>query len=185
MSERRIQRGARFELITDRITLPDGRTTVVDLLKHPGASAVLPFLDDERVLLIRQYRFATGGELLEIPAGKLDPGETPETCAIRELEEETGWRAGRIERLGSIWTSPGFTDEVIHLFAAFDLVETEQRLDEDELIELVPTAFEEALCQVVDGRIQDAKSAMAILLAARRRGATGRNGDDAGRADRA
>ncbi|MEZ4332439.1 MAG: NUDIX hydrolase [Myxococcota bacterium] len=169
MSERRIQRGARFELITERITLPNGRTTTVDLLKHPGASAVLPFLDDERVLLIRQFRFATGGALLEIPAGKLDPGETPETCAIRELEEETGWRAGRLERLGSIWTSPGFTDEVIHLYAAFALTRTEQRLEEDELIELVPMPFTEALRQVEDGRIQDAKSGMAILLADRRR----------------
>lgn len=173
MSERRIQRGARFELITERITLPNGRTTTVDLLKHPGAAAVLPFLDDERVLLIRQYRFATGGTLLEIPAGKLDPGETPERCAIRELEEETGWRAGRVERLGSIWTSPGFTDEVIHLFAAFALERTEQRLEEDELIELVPMPFAEALRQVEDGRIQDAKSGMAILLAAGRRGTGG------------
>lgn len=171
MSERRVQRGARFELITDRITLPNGRTAMADLLKHPGASAVLPFFDDGRVLLIRQYRFATGGALLEVPAGKLDPGETPETCASRELEEETGWRAARIERLGSIWTSPGFTDEVIHLFAAFDLTRTEQRLEEDELIELVPMAFEEAVRQVVDGRIRDAKSAMAILLVDRRRGA--------------
>lgn len=165
MSERRVQRGARFELITERVTLPDGRTTVVDLLKHPGAAAILPFLPDGRVLLIRQYRHAVGGDLIEVPAGKLDPGETPIACAARELEEETGQRAGRIEPLGAIWPSPGFTDERIHLFVAHELVATTQRLDDDELIELVPMDFAEALRRVHSGEIADAKSAMTLLLA--------------------
>lgn len=165
MSERRVARGARFELITERVTLPDGRTAEVDLLKHPGAAAILPFLPDGRVLLIRQYRHAVGGFLLEVPAGKLDPGETPIECAARELEEETGQRAGRIEPLGALWPSPGFTDERIHLFVARALVPTEQRLDADELIELVPMSFEEALRRVRAGEISDAKSAMALLLA--------------------
>lgn len=169
MSERRVQRGARFELITERVTLPNGRSTLVDLLKHPGAAAVLPFLDDGRVLLIRQYRYAAGGELLEVPAGKLDPGEAPEACAIRELEEETGYRAERLEKLGAIWPSPGFTDEKIHLFAAEGLRPTEQRLEEDELIELVPMTFDEAVARVRAGEIDDAKTGMAILLAAERR----------------
>jgi ADP-ribose pyrophosphatase len=168
MSERRVQKGARFELITERVTLPNGQSSLVDLLKHPGAAAVLPFLEDGRVLLIRQYRHAAGGYLLEVPAGKLDPGEGPKTCAARELEEETGWRAGRLESLGSIWPSPGFTDEKIHLFAAYDLRPAQQRLEADEVIELVPTDFDEAVRQVREGAIQDAKSVVAILMVADR-----------------
>jgi len=168
MGERRVARGAQFELITEPVDLPNGRRVDLDLLRHPGASAVVPFLDDGRVLMIRQYRYATGGELMEIPAGKLDPGEAPETCATRELEEETGYRAGRLEKLGAIWTSPGFTDEIIHLFAAYDLVPTEQRLEPDEIIQLVPMSLEEA----VDGlsaAVVDGKTATALLIADRRR----------------
>ncbi len=169
MSERRVQRGAQFELITDRINLPNGRSVLLDLLKHPGAAAVVPFLDDGRVLLIRQYRFATGGYLLEVPAGKLDPGEAPEACAGRELEEETGYRAGRVQKLGAIWPSPGFTDEKIHLFAASELRPTAQRLEADEVIELVPMSLDEALRRVRQGEIEDAKTGMALLLAAEQR----------------
>lgn len=168
-SARRVHRGAQFELITERVDLPNGRSVDLDLLPHPGAAAVVPFLDDETVLLIRQYRHATGGELMEIPAGKLDPGETPEACAARELEEETGMRAGRLEKLGAIWTSPGFTDEVIHLFAAFDLEARSQRLEEDEVIELVPTAFAEAVEGLGQTPVVDGKTATALLLAAGRR----------------
>jgi ADP-ribose pyrophosphatase len=165
---RRIYRGAQFEVVTEPVDLPNGRRVELDLLRHPGASAVLPFLDEETVLLIRQYRFATGGTLLEVPAGKLDPGEAPARCAVRELEEETGYRAGRIEPLSSIWTSPGFTDEVIHLFTAHDLQPTAQQLDPDEIIELVPLPFAEALDRVRRGALRDAKSAMTLLLAADR-----------------
>ena len=164
----RVQRGAQFELVTESVELPNGRRVELDLLRHPGAAAVVPFLDPETVLLIRQYRFATGGYLLEIPAGKLDPGETPEVCAVRELEEETGYRAGRLEALTSIWTSPGFTDEVIHLFAAYDLEPTSQQLQPDEIIELVPTPLAEALERVRRGELRDAKSAIALLLAAQK-----------------
>ncbi len=167
--ERRSYQGAQFEIVTEPVELPNGRRVALDLLKHPGAAAVVPFLDAERVLLIRQYRYATGGTILEIPAGKLDPGEAPEACAARELEEETGYRASRIEKLGAIWTSPGFTDEVIHLFAAYELTPTEQRLEPDEIIELIPMSLDEALDGLA-APIVDAKSAMALLLAARKRG---------------
>ena len=125
------------------------------------------FLSDDEVLLIRQYRYATGGEIYEVPAGTLDPGEDPETCALRELEEETGYRAGRIEKLVTIWTTPGFTDERIHLFMARDLTPGHQRLEDDELIELVPMSLGDALDRVFRGGISDAKSALAILHAAR------------------
>ena len=168
MSDRRVARGAQFEMVTETVELPNGHRVALDLVRHPGAAAVVPFLDDERVLLIRQHRHATGGALLEIPAGKLDPGESPETCAARELEEETGYRTGRLERLGSIWTTPGFSDEVIHLFAAYDLEPTQQRLEPDEIIELVPTPLAEAL-DALDGPVVDGKTATALLLADRRR----------------
>ena len=168
MSDRRVARGAQFEMVTETVALPNGHRVALDLVRHPGAAAVVPFLDDERVLLIRQHRHATGGTLLEIPAGKLDPGESPETCAARELEEETGYRTGRLERLGSIWTTPGFCDEVIHLFAAYDLEPTQQRLEPDEIIELVPTPLAEAL-DALDGPVVDGKTATALLLADRRR----------------
>ena len=121
------------------------------------------------ILLIRQFRHAAGGTIWEVPAGKLD-GDTPEVCAAKELEEEAGRRAGRLERLGSIWTTPGFTDEVIHLFAAFDLEPIPQRLESDEVIEVVPTPIGEALEMVWSGEIRDAKSAVALIHAARRIG---------------
>jgi len=152
--------------------LPNGRRVALDVLRHPGAAAVVPFLSPTEVLLIRQYRHATGGTILEVPAGKLD-GEDPAVCAARELEEEAGQRAGRLERLGAIWTTPGFTDEKIHLFAAFDLTPVPQRLESDEVIELVRMPLARALALVWDGEIADAKSALALLHAAHRRGILG------------
>jgi ADP-ribose pyrophosphatase len=142
----------------------------LDIVRHPGAAAVVPFLDEDNVLLIRQYRHAAGGTILEVPAGKLDPGETPEVCALRELEEEAGRRAGRLEKLGWIFTTPGFTDEVIHLFAAYELTPVPTRHEPDEVIELVPTPFAEALELIWRGELTDAKSALALLHAARRLG---------------
>ena len=155
------------------VELPGGHAIELEILRHPGASAIVPFSGPEEVLLIRQYRFAADGFLWEIPAGKLEPDEPPERCAARELQEETGWRAGRLEPLGSILTTPGFTDEVIHLFAAYDLEASEQRLEPDEWIEVVPTSFDEALRMVFDGRIRDGKSALGLLHAGQRAGRLG------------
>jgi ADP-ribose pyrophosphatase len=157
---------------TDLVELPNGREAELDVIRHPGAACVVPFLSADEVLLIRQYRHATGGYLLEAPAGKLDPDEPPEACAARELVEETGYRAGRIESLGSIWTTPGFTDEVIHLYAAFELEHVGQALEEDEVIELVPLPLGQAMARVLGGEPSDSKTALALLLAARRQGAT-------------
>lgn len=170
MANRRVQRGAMIEMVTEDVALPSGRTATLDMIRHPGASAVVPFLSDDEVLLIRQYRYAAGGEIYEVPAGKLDAGEDPEVCAIRELEEETGWRAARCEHLSTIWTTPGFTDERIHLFAARDLTPSTQNLEHDEIIELVPMRFEAALDMVWSGELCDAKSALALVHAARRLG---------------
>ncbi len=171
--ERRVQRGVLLEMVTEEVELPGGRRTQLDLIRHPGAAAVVPFLSDDEVLLIRQFRYAAGGEIYEVPAGKLDPGETPEACAHRELEEETGYRAGRLEPLAQILTTPGFTDERIHLFAAEALSPGRQRLDDDELIELVPLPLAEALAMVWSDALPDAKSSLALLHAAQRRGRLG------------
>ena len=156
-------------MYVEEAELPDGRRVDLDVVRHPGAAAIVPFETGEVVLLIRQFRHAAGGMIWEIPAGKLD-GDTPEACAIKELEEEAGRRAGRLERLGSIWTTPGFTDEVIHLFAAFDLEPIPQRLESDEVIEVVPTPIGEALELIWSGELRDAKSAIGLIHAARRIG---------------
>ncbi len=164
-------KGKFLEMVTEEIALPNGRTATLDLIRHPGAAAVVPFLsaekEAEQVLLIRQYRHAAGGTIYEVPAGKLEPDEAPELCATRELEEETGYRAGRIERLGEILTTPGFTDEKIHLFAAFELTPAPQALEDDEIIELAPMSLREALDLVWSGELTDAKSVAALVHAAR------------------
>jgi ADP-ribose pyrophosphatase len=156
-----------LQVDTERVQLPNGNETELAIVRHPGATCILPFLREDEVILIRQYRHATGGNILEVPAGKLDPDEAPEACARRELIEETGYRAGRIEHLSSIWTTPGFTDEVIHLYAAFELEHVGQQLEADEVIELVPMSLGDALSCVFSGELNDAKSALALLLAAR------------------
>jgi ADP-ribose pyrophosphatase len=159
-------RKAPLQIATETVALPNGTTLELDMVRHPGAAAVVPFVGEREVLLIRQYRYAAGGVIYEVPAGKLEEGEAPEVCAVRELEEEAGQRAGRIERLGAIWTTPGFTDERIHLFAAFDLSPATQRLEDDELIEVVPMSLDAALEMVWSGELSDAKSALALLHAA-------------------
>jgi ADP-ribose pyrophosphatase len=161
--------GRSIAVYVEEAELPDGRRVDLDVVRHPGAAAVVPFETEEVVLLIRQFRHAAGGTIWEVPAGKLD-GDTPEVCAVKELEEEAGRRAGRLERLGSIWTTPGFTDEVIHLFAAFDLEPIPQRLESDEVIEVVPTPIGDALERIWSGELRDAKSAIALIHAARRIG---------------
>lgn len=169
MTRRLVHAGRAVDVYVENVRLPNGRVIELDVLRHPGASAVVPFVSDDDVLLIRQYRHATGGTILEVPAGKLD-GEDPAACAARELEEEAGQRAGRLEPLGWIWTTPGFTDEKIHLFAAFDLTPVPQRLEQDEVIELARVPLARALTMVWRGEIHDAKSALALLHAAHRLG---------------
>jgi ADP-ribose pyrophosphatase len=165
-----IKRGFEVRVNTERVVLPDGTEVELDIVPHPGAAAVVPFVSDDEVLLIRQYRHATGGTILEVPAGRLEPGEAPEHCAARELEEEAGCRAGRLERLGWIWTTPGFSDERISLFAAFGLERVPRRPEAGEVIEPVQMPLQAALDLVWRGELNDAKSAMALLHAARRQG---------------
>ncbi|MDJ0864807.1 MAG: NUDIX hydrolase [Myxococcota bacterium] len=169
MSSRTVYRGRTIDVAVDDVELPNGSEVELEVVRHPGAAAIVPFEDDDTVLLIRQFRHAADGTIWEVPAGKLD-GEAPEVCAARELEEEAGRRAGRLERLASILTTPGFTDEVIHLFAAFDLEPVPPRPEDDEVIEVHPTPLAEALEMIWRGELRDAKSALALIHAARRLG---------------
>ncbi len=169
MSDRVVYRGRSITVCVEEVELPSGARVELDIVRHPGAAAVVPFEDDDTVLLIRQFRHAAGGFIWEVPAGKLD-GDAPEVCAHKELAEEAGRRAGRLVALGSIFTTPGFTDEVIHLFAAFELTPVPQALEHDEVIEVVPTPLARALAMVWSGELRDAKSALALVHAARRLG---------------
>jgi ADP-ribose pyrophosphatase len=152
----------------DTVQFPDGSVSTLEMFRHSGASAVVPFLDDPagpdpRVLLIRQFRHAADGIIWEIPAGRLDPGEKPEDCARRELAEETGMRAERLERLTTFYTTPGFTDERIHLFAASGLTAGAHDREADEFLELCPTRWSAAMGLVERGEIMDGKTLVALL----------------------
>lgn len=157
--------GKVLDVGVERAEMPDGEVVDLEVVRHPGAAAVLPLLDDGRVVLVRQYRHATGGWLLEVPAGKLDPGEAPRDCARRETEEEVGYRPGRLRELGWIWTSPGFTDEKIHLYLADELEEGTQDLEDDEHLEIVRLPLDEAVEKARNGEIVDAKSICCLLRA--------------------
>jgi ADP-ribose pyrophosphatase len=165
---REIFRGSTVRLDVDRVRLPNGKEMDFEIIHHVGAAAVVPILPSGEVLLVRQYRYATGGYLLEIPAGKLDPGEGPEACARRELSEETGHRPGELTPLGWIWTTPGFTDEKIWLYLATDLEETRQELEDDEILTLEKIPLEEAVARAASGEIHDSKTVCALLRAGRR-----------------
>ena len=164
---RRVYEGRVVKLNVETFTLPNGSPATIEVVRHPGAAAVVPLTTRGSVLLIRQFRHAAGGFIIEVPAGKLDAGESPETCARRELEEEAGVQAGELVRLGSILTTPGFTDEVIHLFLARDLAASTQALEADEVLTVEEVDLARAVAMCVDGELRDAKSLCAILLADR------------------
>jgi len=163
----RVYEGRLLKIDRDRVRLPNGRETTLEMVRHPGASGVVPFVTPDDILLIRQFRYAAGGFIYEVPAGTLNPGEEPEACARREVEEESGHRAGRLQRLASIYTTPGFTDEVIHLYAAFDLTPVGQNLDHDEVLSVERMPLREAVARIGRGEIVDAKTICALLLAER------------------
>lgn len=172
LERRPVHKGRIVDLSVDRVQFPDGSTGELEFIRHSGASAVLPVLDDAHVadptiLLVRQFRYASGGDLLEVPAGRPQfEGEDWETCARRELEEETGMVAANLEYLTTIFTTPGFTDEQIRLYMASDLHPGERSLDHDEFLEPVTMRLSEALAQVRDGRISDAKTICTLLYVA-------------------
>jgi ADP-ribose pyrophosphatase len=168
---RRAYTGRIISLDVDTVRFPDGSTGELEMIRHPGASAVVPFVSDPngadpQVLLIRQYRYAADGYLYEIPAGRLEPGEDPAECARRELQEETGCRAQRVERLFTMYTTPGFTDEKIHLFMAVGLTMGETGHEDDEFMTVETVTLTRALEMIERGEIQDAKTALGLLYAA-------------------
>ena len=166
-----VRSGRILDISLDTVRFPDGSTGTLEMIRHPGASAILPILGtpgqaDPRVLLLRQYRYATGGYIYEVPAGIPDSADEDwEICARRELEEETGMRAGSIRRLTRIYTTPGFCDEVIHLFVAWDLEQGTPSLDDDEFMEVIEVPFSKALDMVRTGEIVDCKSVATLLYA--------------------
>jgi ADP-ribose pyrophosphatase len=184
IESRSVFRGRVLDLNIERVRFPDGSEGKLEIVRHRGAAAALPVFragewpggPEAAVVLIRQHRHATGGPVWELPAGKLDEGETPDSCAARELEEETGIRATELVPLTTIWTTPGFTDERIHLFLATGLEEGNESLEAHEFIERHDMSLREAVERVESGEIDDAKTMIALLLADRRIGGSDRGG---------
>ena len=172
ISREPVHKGRIVDLSIDTVRFPDGKTGKIEMIRHSGASAVLPILsdpngEDPQILLVRQYRYAAGGYLLEVPAGRPDKeGEDWEVCARRELEEETGMVAGKMEKLTSIFTTPGFCDEEIHLFLATELTSGTTKLDEDEYLNTETMLLSEALEKIREGEIKDGKTICTLLFAA-------------------
>jgi ADP-ribose pyrophosphatase len=156
--------GKIISLQVDDVELPNGKTSKREIVKHPGAVAVLAITDDNKIVMVEQYRKALERTLVEIPAGKLEKGEEPRLSALRELEEETGYECKQLEWLISFYTSPGFADEIIHLYLATGLSKKENAagLDEDEFVNLIELTLEEALQYIQEQKIYDAKTAYAI-----------------------
>jgi ADP-ribose pyrophosphatase len=159
-----VYKGKIFNVAVERVTLPNGAVKDREVVRHPGAAAMVPLFDDGKVALIKQYRHATDQFLWEIPAGTLEEGEDAMTCARRELAEETGYEAEHLENLAEILPAPGYTDERIHIFLATGLTPAKQQLEDDEVLELRPTPFATAIEMIADGRIRDAKTITGLLL---------------------
>ena len=157
--------GRVFKLVRENVTLENGTTTDMEFIEHPGAAAIIPFLDDSRILLLKQYRHALKKDIWEIPAGTLDPHEKIIDCAKRELIEETGYSASGWHKLGEITPVPGYSNERIHIYLATKLQPAEQHLDADEVIQVQDVEFKDALEMIGKGIIQDAKSIVGLFMA--------------------
>jgi len=160
-----VHRGRVFTLHRDQVTLPNGMSTTLDVIRHPGAAAIVPLTARGSVLLIRQYRYAIDAHIWEIPAGTMESGESPLACARRELVEEIGMSARSWHKLGAIAPLPAYSDETIHLYRAEDLRPAEQHLDPDEIIEIHEFRFAETLEMIRAGRIRDAKTISGLMMA--------------------
>ena len=158
-----VYKGDFLDVRQDEVLLPNGETGTREWINHPGAVVIVPILPNGEIVLIKQFRYAAGSEFIELPAGKLDAGEDPEKCALRELEEEIGYRANKIEFLANIHPAIGFTNEIMGVFLAENLEKTEHNRDNDEFLELVPTTLTEALNLVWENKITDVKSIIGLL----------------------
>jgi len=165
IKSRRIHEGKIISLRVDEVILPHGKKAVREIVEHPGAVAAVPLLPGGRVVLIKQFRKPVEEVIYEIPAGKLEREEDSRLCMERELEEEIGYRAGKLQELLSYYPSPGFSSELVHLFLATDLEKKEQNLEDDEFLETVIIKFDTALKMVEEGKIKDGKTIIGLLLA--------------------
>ncbi|MDR1158028.1 MAG: NUDIX hydrolase [Oscillospiraceae bacterium] len=160
-----LYRGKIVDVRVDRVALPDGKEATREVVVHPGGVAVVAVTRDRRVVAVRQYRYPMGEVLLEIPAGKLEPGEDPADGGRRELLEETGYTPGRYEPLGVLYPTPGYCQEKLHLFLATDLTQAGANPDEDEWLEVVHVPLDEMMARILDGRVRDAKTIAGVLMA--------------------
>lgn len=170
METRRIDRkevykGKIFTVVEDTIAFENGKVAKWDLVLHNGAAAIVPITEDNKVVLVSQYRNAEGGKVLEIPAGKLEKGEDPLVCAKRELQEETGIKAGKLEKICEMYSAIGFSDEKLHLYIATELKQGEQHLDEDEFVEVLYYDLDKAIDMIYSGEIKDSKTVAGLLAA--------------------
>jgi len=168
VTSRKVYSGRAINLRVDTVQLSQGRTSQREIVEHGGSVSIVPLDGRGNVLMVRQYRKAVGQVLLEVPAGGMDEGETPEVCARRELEEETGYTARRMERLASFFTTPGFCDEEMHAFLATGLTAGQPRPEADESIEVVAVPLSSIPRMIQQGDVRDAKSIAALLLVAER-----------------
>lgn len=167
--KKRIYRGKAVDFFVDEVRLPNGKSAKREYVDHPGASAIIPFLDKDTILLVRQCRYPIGKITYEIPAGKLDGIEPPLRCAKRELREETGYKAGRVSRLLTFWPAPAFSNELLHIYIGDRLKAVGSALDEDEFLEVVQISFQKALAWITSGKIKDAKTIISLLACALKR----------------
>lgn len=163
LSHQVVYEGRVLRLEVDKIRLPNGGEAVREVARHPGGVCVLALTPAGEVLFVRQYRYPYGKEILELPAGKLEPGEEPMAAALRELEEETGYTSDILHPLGTVYPSPGCMDEVLHLFLAGELKKTAQNLDEDEFLQVEAIPLQKALAMVAGDALPDAKTQVALL----------------------
>lgn len=170
VATRKIYSGRIVQLDVLEVALPDGQHSKREVIHHPGAAAVVALDAEQNLLLVQQYRIAADRVLIELPAGTLYPEEPPEECAMRELQEETGYKAGTLQALGGFFAAPGYTTEYIHLFLGTDLIESVLPKDADEVIEVVRLPFADALRMIESGEIIDSKSIIGIMRVARQLG---------------
>lgn len=163
VSSEKVFEGRIIKVKVDRVEMPDGSVVTRELVEHPGGVGIVAITDKDEIILVEQYRKPLDKAIYEIPAGKLDPGEHHRTCGIRELEEETGLSAKVFDYMGFIYPSPGFTDEVTHVYLAKELTQGETHPDDDEFLDVKKVPFDTALKMVMDGEINDAKSVFGIL----------------------